>query len=209
MMINRKQEKLDQIRESYVLKKAKEMAEDIQFIQGFTLKLMSNYTSLLSKFVNANKTNFDKFIEHEKDKNLIKILGFIFGIPELLITNTKNKKVEINNELLNKSFFRIIDEEKITKLKNNLKEIDQKFKGVITNSYEINLSNLYEFGEFILNFLKNTDVRQKVASHLLNLDLDSNNAKLWEELSEWIIYQQIKVNNIIWDSKQNIQNLLH
>lgn len=210
-MINNNQESLKEFREQYIIKKSTELANTPDFIKGFILNQISEYTTLLSLLVTKNNTELQKLIENEKNEkneNFFKILGFIFEIPKLI--NIKGSEVNINSKILDKNFFKIIDDEKIKELKLNLNEIDQKFQSVIFNSYESNFSTLYKSGEFILNFLNVLDVRREIAAYLLRRDFNINDPEFEKELRQWLIEKRIKMNNnSVWNSTQRIQNFLY
>ncbi|WP_249728493.1 hypothetical protein [Spiroplasma attinicola] len=200
MMVTKKQDLLNEFKKSYILKKANKMAQDYQFIKGFILKQMTHYNYLLFKFLSKNKEKIDNFIEKikinkkmDKDNSFLKDLSFIIAIPNLI--RKYNNEIEVDFVFLENNFFKIETNKEKSQLQASLKELEKELS-------TIDISDLYKFGNFILNFLTNYELREKICIKLLNLELEDNSNKFEEAINQQFVQNQKRINT--WNSIQSI-----
>lgn len=201
MMITKKQIMLNEFKKSYILKKANKMAQDYQFIKGFILKQMTHYNYLLFEFLSKNKERIDNFVENikinkrmDKDNPFLKDLNFIIAIPKLI--RTYNNEVEVDFVFLEKNFLKIETDKEKNELQDSLKELAKEFNSV-------DISDLYKFGNFILNFLTNYELRENICVKLLNLELEDKSNKFEETINHQFVQNQKSINT--WNSIQSIR----
>ncbi|MCL6428995.1 hypothetical protein LT335_00556 [Spiroplasma sp. JKS002669] len=199
-MVTKKQDLLNEFKKSYILKKANKMAQDYQFIKGFILKQMTHYNYLLFKFLSKNKEKIDNFIEKikinkkmDKDNSFLKDLSFIIAIPNLI--RKYNNEIEVDFVFLENNFFKIETNKEKSQLQASLKELEKELS-------TIDISDLYKFGNFILNFLTNYELREKICIKLLNLELEDNSNKFEEAINQQFVQNQKRINT--WNSIQSI-----
>jgi len=192
MMVTKKQDLLNEFKKSYILKKANKMAQDYQFIKGFILKQMTHYNYLLFKFLSKNKEKIDNFIEKikinkkmDKDNSFLKDLSFIIAIPNLI--RKYNNEIEVDFVFLENNFFKIETNKEKSQLQASLKELEKELS-------TIDISDLYKFGNFILNFLTNYELREKICIKLLNLELEDNSNKFEEAINQQFVQNQKRIN---------------
>lgn len=200
MMVTKKQDLLNEFKKSYILKKANKMAQDYQFIKGFILKQMTHYNYLLFEFLSKNKEKIDNFIEKikinkkmDKDNSFLKDLSFIIAIPNLI--RKYNNEIEVDFVFLENNFFKIETNKEKSQLQASLKELEKELS-------TIDISDLYKFGNFILNFLTNYELREKICIKLLNLELEDNSNKFEEAINQQFVQNQKRINT--WNSIQSI-----
>jgi|GEM_PF-1020742 len=192
MMVTKKQDLLNEFKKSYILKKANKMAQDYQFIKGFILKQMTHYNYLLFEFLSKNKEKIDNFIEKikinkkmDKDNSFLKDLSFIIAIPNLI--RKYNNEIEVDFVFLENNFFKIETNKEKSQLQASLKELEKELS-------TIDISDLYKFGNFILNFLTNYELREKICIKLLNLELEDNSNKFEEAINQQFVQNQKRIN---------------
>lgn len=211
MMTTKKQTMLDEFKESYILKKANEIAQDYEFIKGFTINRISEYMHLLSIFLKENKKELDIFFNSIKNKKNInnnilfkQDLNLILNIPKLI--RKDNNEFEVDYVFLEKNFLKIEKEKEKKEIRNSLNELEKEFKCFNSNLFKdkssFNLSDLYKFGQFILNFITNIEVRKEISKDLLNSKLESNN-KFEETFNQQFIQKQKPIST--WNSNQGMR----
>ncbi|MDQ7983143.1 MAG: hypothetical protein REH79_02850 [Spiroplasma sp.] len=218
MMTKRNQESLDKFKKSYILKKANKLAEDYQFVKGFTLKRMIEYIHLLSKFLEQNKKKIDIFVKNlqndkkiDKNSLFLKELSFLISIPKLIrFADDNANEFDIDYVFLKNNFREIDEQEKRDNLENSLKELENKFTPIYINNIEtnknddlqFNIVDLYNFGNFILTFLNNFELRQTICINFLSSELEASNNKFKEVINQQVIQNQNNINT--WNSVQSI-----
>lgn len=213
MVLQRNQVLLEEFKKSYILKKANEMARDYEFIKGFTLNKLKTYIRLLSLFWNQNNNKINNFLMTIKngeriDRNnlFLKELNFIVAIPELI--RIDGNEIEVDYVFLRNTFKKIEDNSKLIELKSSLKELETEFVSINSefSPFKNNLVNielLYNFGNFILSFLNNIELRIKICIDLLNFDLEIKNNKFEDIFQEEFIQNRKNINS--WSSNNMIQ----
>ena len=212
MMIQKNQVLLNEFKKSYIFNKANEMAQDYEFIKGFTLNKVKTYIQLLSIFWKENNDKINAFLKAikngkkiDKTNLFLKELTFIIAIPQLI--RVDGSEVEVDYVFLKNTFKKNENNSKLIELKSSLKELEKEFISVdndfFLKNYSVNIGLLYNFGSFILNFLNNIELRTKICIDLLDFDLEIKNEKIENIFQEEIIQNRKNINS--WSSNNMIQ----